>query len=96
MRLVSYSTSAGAGIDLMQATSTSVSRSFIDLPKELFEMLVSAGPYLYRDTLLLQKVVFVMLLFFFLVGCFCSKHRINFWLIQAGLQSAERLLSLCT
>ncbi|XP_021727131.1 THO complex subunit 2-like [Chenopodium quinoa] len=30
--------------------------SLILLPKELFEMLTCAGPYLYRDTLLLQKI----------------------------------------
>ncbi|KAL3635917.1 THO complex subunit 2 [Castilleja foliolosa] len=35
-------------------------KSFIDLPKELFEMLASAGPYLYRDTLLLQKTARVL------------------------------------
>ncbi|XP_042021570.1 THO complex subunit 2-like [Salvia splendens] len=34
----------------------SSNRSFINLPKELFEMLASAGPYLYRDALLLQKI----------------------------------------
>ncbi|GAB2226287.1 hypothetical protein Drorol1_Dr00022088 [Drosera rotundifolia] len=32
----------------------------IDLPKELFEMLSCAGPYMYRDTLLLQKVCKVL------------------------------------
>ncbi|KAK6146705.1 hypothetical protein DH2020_020574 [Rehmannia glutinosa] len=44
---------SGSGADL--ETGTSSLKSFIDLPKELFEMLASAGPYLYRDTLLLQK-----------------------------------------
>ncbi|KAK6146688.1 hypothetical protein DH2020_020557 [Rehmannia glutinosa] len=44
---------SGSGADL--ETGTSPLKSFIDLPKELFEMLASAGPYLYRDTLLLQK-----------------------------------------
>ncbi|XP_047974285.1 THO complex subunit 2 isoform X2 [Salvia hispanica] len=34
----------------------SSNRPFINLPKELFEMLASAGPYLYRDALLLQKI----------------------------------------
>ncbi|KAI4379074.1 hypothetical protein MLD38_005413 [Melastoma candidum] len=34
--------------------------SFIDLPKELFQMLACAGPYLYRNTLLLQKVCRVL------------------------------------
>lgn len=29
----------------------------IDLPNELFQMLFFAGPYLYRDALLLQKVI---------------------------------------
>ncbi|KAH7839633.1 hypothetical protein Vadar_006542 [Vaccinium darrowii] len=48
-----------AGSDLME-TNSSVKRSFIDLPKELFEMLSCAGPYLYRDTLLLQKVCRVL------------------------------------
>ncbi|KAL1568656.1 THO complex subunit 2 [Salvia divinorum] len=38
----------------------SSNRSFINLPKELFEMLASAGPYLYRDALLLQKITRVL------------------------------------
>ncbi|GFP83588.1 THO complex subunit 2 [Phtheirospermum japonicum] len=41
-------------------TGASSHKSFIDLPKELFEMLASAGPYLYRDTLLLQKTARVL------------------------------------
>ena len=32
--------------------------SFIELPRELFQMLTAVGPYLYRDALLLQKVDF--------------------------------------
>ncbi|KAL3502101.1 hypothetical protein ACH5RR_036550 [Cinchona calisaya] len=60
MQHAGCSSSAGASFDLMEDTNSSVSRSFIDLPKELFEMLVSAGPYLYRDTLLLQKVCRVL------------------------------------
>jgi THO complex subunit 2 len=40
----------------MDVTSSSGHVSLIDLPKEFFQMLVTAGPYLYRDTLLLQKV----------------------------------------
>nr|XP_027098247.1 THO complex subunit 2-like isoform X1 [Coffea arabica] len=78
MRLVSYSTSAGAGTDLMEATSTSVSRSFIDLPKELFEMLVSAGPYLYRDTLLLQKVCRVLRGYYLCALELCSNNDAPF------------------
>ncbi|KAL7000788.1 THO complex subunit 2 [Sarracenia purpurea var. burkii] len=48
-----------AGSDSL-LTSSSVHRSFIDVPKELFEMLSCAGPYLYRDTLLLQKICRVL------------------------------------
>lgn len=40
----------------MDTADLTVHRSFIDLPKELFEMLATLGPYLYRDTVLLQKV----------------------------------------
>lgn len=48
------------GSDFMETESNSSNRSFIDLPKELFEMLTSVGPYLHRDTLLLQKVCRVL------------------------------------
>lgn len=46
----------GVVTDSMEVATSSSSRSFINLPKELFEMLSSVGPHLYRDTLLLQKV----------------------------------------
>ncbi|KAI3700101.1 hypothetical protein L2E82_44717 [Cichorium intybus] len=46
--------------DLMETESNSIKTSFIDLPKELFEMLTCVGPYLHRDTLLLQKVCRVL------------------------------------
>ncbi|KAJ6973931.1 THO complex [Populus alba x Populus x berolinensis] len=51
---------AVAGIDAMDVTSSSGHVSLIDLPKEFFQMLVTVGPYLYRDTLLLQKVCRVL------------------------------------
>jgi THO complex subunit 2 len=54
----SFGSSSGAIIDAMDAANSSVRRSFVDLPSELFQMLACAGPYLYRDTLLLQKVFF--------------------------------------
>ena len=34
--------------------------SLIDLPREIFQMLASVGPHLYRDALLLQKVCRVL------------------------------------
>ncbi|XP_051144438.1 THO complex subunit 2 isoform X2 [Andrographis paniculata] len=40
--------------------SSSIKQCFINLPKELFEMLSSVGPYLYHDTLLLQKTARVL------------------------------------
>ncbi|XP_071702863.1 THO complex subunit 2 [Rutidosis leptorrhynchoides] len=51
---------AEGGSDFMETESNPTKRSFIDLPKELFEMLTTAGPYLHRDTLLLQKVCRVL------------------------------------
>lgn len=56
----SFGSSSGAIIDAMDAANSSVRRSFVDLPSELFQMLACAGPYLYRDTLLLQKVCRVL------------------------------------
>ncbi|KAJ4710125.1 THO complex subunit 2 [Melia azedarach] len=52
--------SFGAGMDAMDTTDLTVHNSFIDLPKELFQMLATVGPYLYRDTVLLQKVCRVL------------------------------------
>lgn len=46
---------SGTNTDSMDITS-SASSSLLDLPKQLFQMLATAGPYLYRDTILLQKV----------------------------------------
>ncbi|MFS8034582.1 putative THO complex, subunitTHOC2, THO complex subunit 2 domain-containing protein [Helianthus anomalus] len=46
--------------DSMETDINFTKKSFINLPKELFEMLTSVGPYLHRDTLLLQKVCRVL------------------------------------
>ncbi|KAK4751210.1 hypothetical protein SAY87_004692 [Trapa incisa] len=54
-----------SGGDAMDTTRSSLYGSFIDLPKELFQMLACAGPYLYRDTILLQKVCRVLKLYLF-------------------------------
>lgn len=53
---------SSSGSDLMETTNSSVNRSFIDLPKELFQMLACVGPYFYRDTILLQKVHYLVLI----------------------------------
>lgn len=60
MHLGSCSTSSGVASDAAESTNTSIKRSFVDLPKELFEMLSSVGPYLYRNAILLQKVCRVL------------------------------------
>ncbi|MCL7046579.1 hypothetical protein MKW94_030124 [Papaver nudicaule] len=53
--------SSASGSDFSEATDgTTLQTSFIQLPKELFQMLASAGPYLYRNTVLLQKVCRVL------------------------------------
>lgn len=54
-RLVSLG-SSGTSVGAMTTENSSTSGSFIELQKELFQMLAIVGPYLYRDTLLLQKV----------------------------------------
>lgn len=46
----------GGSTNTTDVTDSSGSRPFIDLPTQLFEMLACVGPYLYRDTSLLQKV----------------------------------------
>lgn len=59
----SFGPPSGSGIDAMDEANPSGPASFIDLPSELFQMLACAGPYLYRDTLLLQKVHYFFLIF---------------------------------
>lgn len=39
-----------------RATNPTANMTCLDLPKEVFQMLVTVGPYLYRNTQLLQKV----------------------------------------
>ncbi|XWS64052.1 hypothetical protein CRYUN_Cryun06bG0153900 [Craigia yunnanensis] len=58
--LQSFGSPSGSAADNVETTSSPVSSSFIDLPKELFQMLATVGPHLYRDTLLLQKVCRVL------------------------------------
>ncbi|XP_043721403.1 THO complex subunit 2 [Telopea speciosissima] len=57
--LQSFGFSSGSAPDNME-TDAPVQKSFIDLPAELFQMLASAGPYLHRDAILLQKVCRVL------------------------------------
>ncbi|KAE8705401.1 THO complex subunit 2 [Hibiscus syriacus] len=58
--LQSFVSTLGPGVDNMDTRGSTVSNSFVDLPKELFQMLSTVGPQLYRDTLLLQKVCRVL------------------------------------
>ncbi|KAF2315740.1 hypothetical protein GH714_040275 [Hevea brasiliensis] len=56
MHLQNFRSSSGAGIDSKDTISSLGHRSFVDLTKELFQMLATIGPYLYRDIILLQKI----------------------------------------
>lgn len=47
---------SGNSDDVMEVDSPAPSGSSIDLPREFFQMLSIIGPYLHRDTVLLQKV----------------------------------------
>lgn len=51
---------AAGSTDDMEETGSSAYSSFVVLPKDLFQMLACVGPYLYRDTVLLQKVCIVL------------------------------------
>jgi hypothetical protein len=44
-----------------QTDTSALSLSSFDLPKEFFQMLTACGPYLHRDTQLLQKVTSIFL-----------------------------------
>ncbi|WJX85695.1 THO complex subunit 2 [Trifolium repens] len=52
--------STGGSTNAMDVDNPSGHNSFIDLPKEIFQMLACTGPFLYRDTMLLQKVCRVL------------------------------------
>jgi len=47
--------------DADQTGTSALSPSSFDLPKEFFQMLTACGPYLHRDTQLLQKVSSIFL-----------------------------------
>ncbi|KAE8716675.1 THO complex subunit 2 [Hibiscus syriacus] len=63
--LQSFVSTLGPDVDNMDTRGSTVSNTFIDLPKELFQMLSTVGPQLYRDTLLLQKVCRVLRNYYF-------------------------------
>ncbi|XP_028767157.1 THO complex subunit 2 isoform X1 [Neltuma alba] len=52
--------SLGGSNDAMDVENYSGHGSFIDLPKELFQMLACVGPYVFRNAILLQKVCRVL------------------------------------
>ncbi|XP_068660653.1 THO complex subunit 2-like isoform X2 [Aristolochia californica] len=60
MRLQGAGLSSGFGSNGTDLKISSAVGSFIDLPKDLFQMLGAVGPYLHRDAVLLQKVCRVL------------------------------------
>lgn len=66
----SWSSIGSASDALEQKSVSSFQSSFIDLPRELTQMLASAGPYLHRDAVLLQKVCWKLyLILFYMCAC---------------------------
>ncbi|XP_010556226.1 PREDICTED: THO complex subunit 2 [Tarenaya hassleriana] len=63
IRFQSSVSSTAENTDVGAAFSPSNRRS-VDLPKEVLQMLGTAGPYLYRDTLLLQKICRVLRVYY--------------------------------
>lgn len=88
-----------SGGDAMDTTNSLPQRSFIDLPRGLFQMLACAGPYLYRDTILLQKVSLLFMLVDIpsFIAYFSSKDDLIMDLCLmswTGLSSFETLFTL--
>jgi THO complex subunit 2 len=54
------SSSSASTVKLTPTANTTANRTYLDLPKEVFQMLVTVGPYLYRNTQLLQKICRVL------------------------------------
>lgn len=47
------------GSDTIDAAVVSFEQNtYVDLPRDFFQMIAAIGPYLYRDTILLQKVLY--------------------------------------
>lgn len=47
---------SSSSVAVSESTVEPLTVATVDLPRELFQMLAVAGPYLHRDTVLLQKV----------------------------------------
>lgn len=54
--LQTVGSSLASSATVMESTVETSARTSVDIPRELFQMLSVAGPYLHRDTVLLQKV----------------------------------------
>ena len=73
----SWSSIGSASDAFEQKSVSSLQSSFIDLPRELTQMLASAGPYLHRDAVLLQKVCWKLYLILFYM---CAYKTCILWL----------------
>ncbi|CAH2033971.1 unnamed protein product [Thlaspi arvense] len=64
-RQTRFKNSSSAGAEkITHAANTTANRTCLDLPKEVFQMLVTVGPYLYRNTQLLQKICRVLTVYY--------------------------------
>ncbi|XP_010531606.1 PREDICTED: THO complex subunit 2-like [Tarenaya hassleriana] len=63
-RFQSSISSNGENTVTVDAASSTSNRGSVDFPKEVFQMLSIVGPYLYRDTILLQKICRVLRVYY--------------------------------
>ncbi|CAA6659375.1 unnamed protein product [Spirodela intermedia] len=93
MRPENSDTSFASSSDAMESSNVSLhSSSFVDLPKELFQMLTVAGPFLYRDSLLLQKVCRVLKGYFL---CSDEEKLVPALRLREARQKVEEALASC-
>ncbi|XP_073105250.1 THO complex subunit 2 isoform X1 [Elaeis guineensis] len=76
-----------AGSNVVESTAgSSIQNSSIDLPREFFQMLAAAGPYLHRDAVLLQKVCRVLRAYYL-----CAEELAGLRAKEAKLRVEEAL-----
>ncbi|CAH8349699.1 unnamed protein product [Eruca vesicaria subsp. sativa] len=64
-RQTRFQSSSSAGTEKITHAATTANKTFLDIfPKRVFQMLVTVGPYLYRNTQLLQKICRVLRVYY--------------------------------
>ncbi|CAA7023649.1 unnamed protein product [Microthlaspi erraticum] len=63
-RQMRFQNSSSAGTEKSTHVASTTSSRSLDVPKEVFQMLLTVGPYLYRNTQLLQKICRVLRVYY--------------------------------